>query len=101
MPDDPVFHSADQAADVDEASPPRLTEPPSVRQAQRRREQKLLLLTIRLLFIVLLVTVSLLPFVGTITDPDTQSAPSVVDFLGPFLATLALGIVVVLVDNAT
>jgi uncharacterized protein YacL len=103
MSDLPDQHAEGAAPPQAESEPSatRMVEPPSVRAEQERRSQRILLLTIRLLFIVLLLTVSLLPFVGTITDPDVQSAPTFTDFLGPFLATVALGVVVILVDNAT
>ena len=84
---------------ADSSPPPRVTAPPSVRARNEHRSQRLLLLTIRLLFIVLLVTVSLLPFVGAITD--NEQGFSAADYIGPFLAMLALGVVVVLIDTAT
>lgn len=71
---------------------------PSELAEQERRSQRLLLLTIRLLFLVLLVTVSLLPFVGTITDTETDQSWQYSHFIGFALATFAFGIVVLVVD---
>lgn len=60
--------------------------------------QRLLLLTIRLLFLVLLVTVSLLPFVGQISEMESATLGT---YIVPFILTLAFGIAVILIDVAT
>ncbi len=60
--------------------------------------QRFLLLIIRLLFLVLLVTVSLLPFVGQISDMEGATFGT---YVLPFLLTLAFGIAIVLLDVAT
>ncbi len=69
---------------------------PSTRLEQERRGKRLLLLTLRLLFLVLLVTVSLLPFVGTLTKD--QADFMFADYIGPLIATFAFGIVVLVID---
>jgi len=61
--------------------------------------QRVLLLAIRLLFLVILVTVALLPFVGTISDQAGQRGFGT--YIIPFLATLIFGIIVVAIDVAT
>lgn len=77
--------------------PRRFTAPSELMEFQRRR-QRLVLLAIRTLFLVLLVTVSLLPFVGALTE--TQDEFSFWDYAIPFLCTFAFGAVVVLIDAA-
>src|SRR5262245_5209639 len=72
---------------------------PSEEAEAQRRRQRLLLLGIRTLYLVLLVTVSLLPFVGTVTD--TQNETSVWGYIIPFMGMFAFGAAVVLVDAAT
>ena len=62
-----------------------------------KRIQRVLMLALRMLFLVLLVAVSLLPFVGQITD-ETQ--PDFSKYLFPLLATFAFGVVVLLLDAA-
>ncbi|UCD76803.1 MAG: hypothetical protein JSV91_07715 [Phycisphaerales bacterium] len=84
-------------AEVSEPAPrlPRFTTP-SERIERERRSQRLLLLTIRLLFLVLLVTISLLPFVGTVTE--TQDDWGIGHFIGLALTTFAFGVVILIVD---
>jgi uncharacterized protein YacL len=72
---------------------------PSELAEHDRRRQRLVLLAIRTLFLVLLVTVSLLPFVGELTEDQGQEF-SVWNFALPFLATFIFGAVVVFLDAA-
>ncbi len=58
-----------------------------------------MLLSIRMLFLVMLVTVSLLPFVGTITEDQTEGTFWML--LIPFGATFVFGVAIVLIDAAT
>src|SRR5882762_4945356 len=70
--------------------------PPSDLMEQQRRSQKLMLLVLRLLFMVMLVTVTVL----TIASKDEQS-PEQFQFakiVGLFLATSAVGVIVLVVD---
>ena len=76
----------------------RMLAPSEVAEHDRRR-QRLVLLSIRTLFLVLLVTVSLLPFVGALTEDRSQEF-NVWNFVLPFLATFAFGAVVVFIDAA-
>src|SRR5947207_511468 len=64
-----------------------------------KRRQRLLLLGVRTLYLVLLVSVALLPFVGTLTD--TQAEVSVWGYVVPFLAMFMCGALVVIIDAAT
>ena len=73
----------------------RFTTPSQLAERQER-SQRLLLLTIRLLFLVLLVVVSLLPFVGTVTE--TQEQWDLIEFFGVGVATLAFGLVILIID---
>lgn len=72
---------------------------PSEQAEADRRRQRVILLAIRMLFLVMLVTVSLLPFVGTITE--TQSESTFLSYIIPFAATFVFGVAVVLIDAAT
>jgi uncharacterized protein YacL len=76
----------------------RMLAPSEVAEHDRRR-QRLVLLSIRTLFLVLLVTVSLLPFVGALTEDRSQEF-NVWNFILPFLATFSFGAVVVFIDAA-
>ncbi|HVP73839.1 MAG TPA: TRAM domain-containing protein [Phycisphaerales bacterium] len=76
----------------------RYTSPSEQAEADRRR-QRIVLLAVRMLFLVMLVTVSLLPFVGTITG--TQSEATFWSYVIPFGATFVFGVAVVLIDAAT
>jgi hypothetical protein len=70
---------------------------PSELLEQQRRRQRRALLAIRTLFLVLLVTVSLLPFVGTLTE---NQGFNFWDYIVAFLATFAFGAAVIFVDTA-
>ena len=76
----------------------RYTSPSEQAEADRRR-QRVVLLAVRMLFLVMLVTVSLLPFVGTITETQTEGTFWMM--LIPFGATFVFGVAVVLLDAAT
>jgi len=88
--------------DPDEVIVPAVRNPPSISPSDRariaERAQKRMLLGVRLLYMVLLATVALLPFVGSITeDQDFQ----VTDYIGVLLATFAFGAIVLMIDAAT
>ncbi len=83
---------------VETALRPRRVAAPSDLMEIKRRRQRLVLLALRTLFLVLLVTVSLLPFVGALTD--TQEEFKIGHFVIPVLATFAFGTVVLLADAA-
>ncbi len=72
-------------------------ESPAKRAEHERRLQRFLMLALRMLFLVLLVTVSLLPFVGQITPSDSLNFG---EYWIPFLATVLFGIVVLVLDAA-
>ncbi len=74
------------------------TPPPSVRTQQEVRSQKLLLLVVRLLFLVLLVTVTLLTIASTANRPEEFEFTTV---LGLFIGSAAVGIIVLLLDAMT
>lgn len=94
----------------DPTAPPRSGEPapapgrrlagisPSERAQSAERSHRAMLLGVRLLYIVLLVTVTLLPFVGTITE---QSEFGFSDYGGAFVATFLFGAVVLVIDAVT
>lgn len=78
------------------ARPPRF-EPPSVQAAQARQSQRFLLLVVRLLFLVLLVTVTVL----TIYSQADTSRPEQFNFTtaaSVFVASMLIGLIVLLVD---
>lgn len=83
-------------ADLDH---PSLAATPAAVKEEKRQSRRLLLLSIRLLFLVLLITISLLPFVGAITDDAEAFNPS--DYIGPILATFVFGVLVLIVDVYT
>jgi uncharacterized protein YacL len=92
--------------DVPADSAPRLERPPRARTtlespAQRieneKRIQRFLMLALRMLFLVLLVTVSLLPFVGQITQNQHFTFSQ---YMIPFIATAVFGVVVLILDAA-
>ena len=70
---------------------------PSERLHQEERSQRLLLLVTRLVFMVLLVTVTLLPFVGQITESD-NNVMTVGQYLPTLLVMVGWGIVVLIID---
>lgn len=88
QPEQPIEHAL---------RPRRVASPSELLESQRRR-QRLVLLVIRTLFLVLLVTVSLLPFVGSLTEPVEDF--TIWQFVVPVLATFAFGAVVLLIDAA-
>ncbi len=89
---------AAHAADVERAAVPRF-EPPSVRAEKERRGEKLLLLVARLLFLVLLVTVTVLTIASQKEKAPDEFDPTTV--AGLFLAAMAVGVIVLLVDAMT
>jgi uncharacterized protein YacL len=80
--------------------PPRRGVPasPSERTRHAERAQRRMLLAVRLLYMVLLVTVALLPFVGSVTsDAEFTFA----DYAGAFSATFLFGAGVLFIDAIT
>src|SRR5262245_13439484 len=71
---------------------------PSEQWEQERRRQRLLMLAVRTLFLVLLVTASLLPFVGSVSEIEGDF--SFWDYAIPFLGTFLFGAIVVAIDVA-
>src|SRR5688572_26253959 len=84
MPNEqPVIVQGEESGAETRLRPRRMLAPSEVAEHDRRR-QRLVLLSIRTLFLVLLVTVSLLPFVGALTEDRSQEF-SVWNFALPFL----------------
>jgi len=77
---------------------PSLPYLPSEQAKTAERSQRLMLLAIRLLYLVLLVTFTLLPFVGALTEQE-ESDP--LEYAGVFVATFAFGVMVLVIDTAT
>ncbi|MFB3137629.1 MAG: PIN/TRAM domain-containing protein, partial [Phycisphaerales bacterium] len=74
-------------------------DPPSVQALQKQRGEKLLLLVTRLLFLVLLVTVTVLTIASAKRDAPEEFDLTTV--AGLFLASAAVGVIVLLVDAMT
>ena len=74
-------------------------DPPSVQALQKQRGEKLLLLVTRLLFLVLLVTVTVLTIASAKGDAPEEFDLTTV--AGLFLASAAVGVIVLLVDAMT
>lgn len=92
------LHDDSEPAPVHVSTRGRFLTPSEQAEADRRRH-RFVLLAIRMLFLVMLVTVSLLPFVGTITENQTQTTFWM--YAIPFGATFIFGVAVVLIDAAT
>ena len=73
-------------------------DPPSVIAAQERRSERLMLLVIRLMFLVLLVTVTTLTVASQGQTINEFRWPT---FFGLLLATIAIGTIVIVVDAMT
>ena len=73
-------------------------EPPSVRAEQMKRSHKLLLLVVRLLFLVLLVTVTSLTVASRSDRPEEFEFTTLI---GVFIGSVALGLIVLVVDAKT
>lgn len=89
-------------ADIDEPTVPPVRHSRSVSPSELARTadraQKRMLLGVRLLYMVLLATVALLPFVGSITeDQDFRIS----DYIGVLVATFAFGTLILMLDAAT
>ena len=74
-------------------------DPPSVQALQKQRGEKLLLLVTRLLFLVLLVTVTVLTIASAKSDAPEEFDLTTV--AGLFLASAAVGVIVLVVDAMT
>ncbi len=72
---------------------------PSEQAELEHRRERVLLLAVRMLFLVMLVTVSLLPFVGNITQAQTEE--NFWRYVIPFGAMFIFGVSVVFIDAAT
>jgi uncharacterized protein YacL len=72
---------------------------PSEQAELAQRRQRIVLLAVRMLFLVMLVTVSLLPFVGTITEGQTEARFWL--YAIPFGVMFVFGVAVVVIDAAT
>ena len=72
---------------------------PSEQLEADRRRQRFVLLAVRMLFLVMLVTVSLLPFVGNVTENQTEEGFWF--YIVPFGLIFIFGVAVVLLDAAT
>lgn len=96
MPDSP---QAPIGEDSPSAAIPRLsTALPSQRALKAERSHRAMLIAVRLLYMVMLVTMTLLPFVGTVTD---QARFSFADYAGAFIATFIFGTAVLILDALT
>ena len=80
----------------EDAGPARLAVSPAERARLEERTQRAMLLGVRLLYMVLLVTIALLPFVGSVTD---EANIGFRDYWGSFLATFVFGAVVLVLDS--
>jgi len=96
MPDE-TAHS-DPPASVESIRRAIRFKPPSVVAEQARQSQRLLLLVVRLLFLVLLVTVSLLTVASRADRPEEFKFTTLV---GLFLGATAVGVIVLVVDAKT
>jgi uncharacterized protein YacL len=80
-------------------TPPRTESLASLDESQSvRRSERTMLLAIRLLYMVLLMTIALLPFVGSITEVAEYDRWEIG---GVFLATFVIGALVLVIDAAT
>ncbi|MDY7107761.1 MAG: PIN/TRAM domain-containing protein [Planctomycetota bacterium] len=77
---------------------PRRSASPSQQARTADLAQRRMLLGVRLLYMVLLATVALLPFVGSITKDQEFR---VTDYLGVLIATFAFGAAILMIDAAT
>jgi uncharacterized protein YacL len=80
------------------ASPRQPMMAPSARAEKEESSQRLVMLSIRLLYLVLLMMITMLPFVGSITE-GVQYNRWVIG--GVFLATFAAGVLVLIADART
>ncbi len=90
----------EQAPEATRAERPRAAgfAPPSVLAAEQRQSQKLLLLVVRLLFLVLLVTVTLLSVASRADRPEEFEFTTLV---GLFIGATAVGVIVLVLDAKT
>jgi uncharacterized protein YacL len=69
-------------------------------EESKRRAHKLMLLTLRLLYLVLMVPLTMLPFVAALTDESSADFP-VQAYIVTFVIVFAFGLCVILLDTAT
>ncbi|MHC4220131.1 MAG: TRAM domain-containing protein [Planctomycetota bacterium] len=96
MPDNVAPSGGDAPAETGTGAP-RFA-PPSVVAEQDRRSQRLLLLVVRLLFLVLLVTVSALTVASQTEDAEEFGWPTLI---GLFIGATAVGVIVLIMDART
>ncbi|MFB3138250.1 MAG: hypothetical protein ACE10B_03415, partial [Phycisphaerales bacterium] len=97
MPQQPPPSGVDAAAVTREGH--RSYEPPAILAKKQLRSEKLLLLVARLLFLVLLVTVTVLTIASAKGElPEEFDLTTVA---GLFLASMAVGVIVLVVDAMT
>ncbi len=65
------------------------------------RSQHLILMTVRLLFLVFMLAVSILPFAGSLASSQKPFIQVVIDYLGPMIATISFASIILLVDILT
>ncbi len=71
------------------------------RDDRDRRTQRLLILTVRLLFVVFMIAVSILPFAGSLAASSKPFHLVVVDYLGPVIATMSFTAIILIIDILT
>ncbi|MCI0366336.1 MAG: PIN domain-containing protein [Phycisphaerales bacterium] len=74
--------------------------PPSELAEHERRRQRLILMAVRAIFLALMVTVPMLPFVGSLTRWEQEDF-TFWDYIVPVMGTFLFGAVVLLIDAAT
>ncbi|MCH7849083.1 MAG: TRAM domain-containing protein [Planctomycetes bacterium] len=103
MVDQPT--SADEHASAALPAAPPSIELPSLIPPRQRSSEKVMLRAIRLLFMVLLAVVTLLPFVGPVTDfpgsSGNQQQFSFLEFAGLLIAVFVFGVLVMMIDWLT
>lgn len=81
-------------------TPPSIEpDPPAPDSESTPADKPLLLFTVRMLYLVLMITASILPF-ASLTNPKSMEMP-LLDSLAPFLATIAVATLIVLLDLKT
>ncbi|MEE2719555.1 MAG: PIN domain-containing protein [Planctomycetota bacterium] len=81
------------------STPPSDLDTPLVVPEDVSTDKPLVIFTVRLLYLVLMITASILPF-ASITNPKSMEMP-LLDSLAPFLATIAVATLIVLLDLKT
>ena len=92
-------HHNDIPASEDFSHP--VTPPSRLFPNHDEQSHRMMLLVLRLMFLVLLVTMSLLPFASRFPEKDVMTAGEFVEAIGVVVASFAVGVIVVLADIAT